>query len=168
MSNTPETPAPAASLGLVARLAAHLGLSAPAEVAQVPESEKLAAELAKLSGEYQSLQDATIQLTSKLDLISAELAAVSAERDSANAVVAAIEALVPNSTVPNADPAAALAAAVAAKSTESISASGFPVDTAPAVNNEQQTEDTLTREEFSKLDPAKQSAFAKRKGKITE
>ena len=168
MSNTLETQAPAASLGLVARLAAHLGLTAPVEATPVAEADKLTADLAKLSGEYQALEAVTVELNCKIDTISAELAAVSAERDSVKAVVAAIEALVPNSTVSNADPAAAIAAAIAAKSVESISASGFPPDQAPSVNNEQQTEDTLSRDEFAKLTPEKQSAFSKRKGKITE
>lgn len=168
MSNMPEPQVPNASLGLIARLAAHLGRPSPVESAPVPEIEKLNEELAKLSSEYQSLQVESVQLNSKLDLISAELAAVSAERDSAKAVVAAIESLVPNSTGANADPIAAIAAAVVAHSTESISASGFPPDQAPSVNSEQQTEDVLTRDEFSKLTPEKQSAFAKRKGKITE
>lgn len=168
MSTTPETQAPAASLGLVARLAAHLGLSAPAEIAPVPEADKLTADLAKLSGEYQALEAVTVELNCKIDTINAELAAVCAERDSAKAIVASIEALVPNSTALNADPAAAIAAAVVAKSVENISASGFPPDEAPGVNNEQQTDDILTRDEFSKLTPEKQSAFSKRKGKITE
>ena len=163
-----ETPAPVASAGLVARLAAHLGLSAPPEASPTAELDKLTASLAQLSSEYQAAQVTVTELSAKLDGITAELASAAAERDAANAVVAAIEALVPNSTAPGSNPAEAIAAAVSKQSADNIAASGFPPEQAPAVNNQAETEDTLSRSDFAKLTADKQMAFVQAKGKITE
>ena len=162
MATAQETPIPAPSAGLVARIAAHLGLTAPAEAAPVDAS----LELADLQSKFDSLQAGFDAATlNALDLTN-KVTALTGELEVANATLAAIEALVPNSTT--SDPAAAIQAAVVRQSVEIVAASGFKAEEAPAVDASAADEKILSRSDFAKLTAQQQSDFSKSGGKLTE
>ncbi len=162
MATAQETPVPAPSAGLVARIAAHLGLTAPVETAPVDAS----AELADLQSKFDSLQAGFDAATLNALDLSNKVTALTGELEVANATLAAIEALVPNCTT--SDPAAAIQAAVVRQSVETVAASGFKVDEAPAVDATAADDKSLSRSDFAKLTPQQQSDFSKSGGKLTE
>ena len=164
MANAPETPIPAPSAGLVARLAAHLGLTAPVEAAPV-ETPVADTALADLQSKFDSLQAGFDAASVNAVALSEQVTALTAERDAAQGILAAIEALVPNIKE---GPAAAIEAAVIKQSVEIVAASGFKAEEAPAVDPAAADEKTLTRAAFAKLSAQEQSDFSKSGGKITE
>lgn len=164
MANAPETPIPAPSAGLVARLAAHLGLTAPVEAAPV-ETPVADTALADLQSKLDSIQAGFDAASVNAVALSEQVTALTAERDAAQGILAAIEALVPNIKE---GPAAAIEAAVIKQSVEIVAASGFKAEEAPAVDPAAADEKTLTRAAFAKLSTQEQSDFSKSGGKLTE
>ena len=164
MANAPETPIPAPSAGLVARLAAHLGLTAPVEAAPV-ETPVADTALADLQSKFDSLQAGFDAATVNAVALSEQVTALTGELATANATLAAIEALVPNATT--SDPAAAIQAAVIKQSVEIVAASGFKAEEAPAVDPAAADEpQAMALADFNKLGTPEKNAFMQQGGKL--
>jgi len=164
MANAPETPIPAPSAGLVARLAAHLGLTAPVEAAPV-ETPVADTALADLQSKFDSLQAGFDAASVNAVALSEQVTALTAERDAAQGVLNAIEALVPNIKD---GPAAAIEAAVIKQSVEIVAASGFKAEEAPAVDPSAVEERTMSASEFEKLTFKDRNSYMRSGGKVTE
>lgn len=163
MANAPETPIPAPSAGLVARLAAHLGLTAPVEAAPV-ETPVADTALADLQSKFDSLQAGFDAASVNAVALSEQVAALTAERDAAQGILNAIEALVPNIKD---DPAAAIEAAVIKQSVEIVAASGFKAEEAPAVDPAAADEPAaMALADFNKLGTPEKNAFMQQGGKL--
>ena len=163
MANAPETPIPAPSAGLVARLAAHLGLTAPVEAAPV-ETPVADTALADLQSKFDSLQAGFDAATVNAVALSEQVTALTAERDAAQGILNAIEALVPNIKD---GPAAAIEAAVIKQSVEIVAASGFKAEEAPAVDPNAANEPTaMALADFNKLGTPEKNAFMQQGGKL--
>ena len=166
MANAPETPIPAASPGLKQRLSDILGLTtrepAPVEASETPVADTA---LADLQSKFDSLQAGFDAASVNAVALSEQVTALTAERDAAQGILNAIEALVPNIKD---GPAAAIEAAVIKQSVEIVAASGFKAEEAPAVDPAAADEKTLTRAAFAKLTTQEQSDFSKSGGKLTE
>ena len=162
MATAPETPIPTASPGLKQRLSDILGLTTR-EAAPV-EAVEANTDLADLQSKFDSLQAGFDAASVNAVALSEQVAALTAERDAANGILAAIEALVPNIKD---GPAAAIEAAVIKQSVEIVAASGFKADEAPAVDPAAADEPAaMALADFNKLGTPEKNAFMQQGGKL--
>lgn len=171
MANAPEIHIPAANAGLLERLAQKLGLAAPKETApeeSAPvETPVASTELTELQSKFDSLQAGFDAATQNGVELASKVSELTSKLEAANATLAAIEKMVPNSTTSE-NPAAAIEAAVIKQSVEIVAASGFKADEAPAVDPAAADEKIMSKAAFNQLSAQEKSAFSKAGGKLTE
>lgn len=165
MSDATETPAPAPSPGLIARLAAAISNSAPV-IEPSAEVDAVTAQLTALQADHQALTDAATLAAEKLETVQAELTEVQGNLDTACKTLAALNEVAPGITA-SADPKAFFTAAVTTAAQEQIAASGFKPDGAPAVDaNAGNEPEAMPLAEFNKLTIAARNEFMSKGGKL--
>jgi hypothetical protein len=166
MSDAPETPAPAPSPGLIARLAAAIANSTPV-IEPSAEVEAVTAQLTTLQADHQALTDAATAAAEKLEAVQAELVAAQADASGKTTILNAIEAAIPGASKAK-DVGEHIKLHAAALAQEQIQASGFKPGEAPGVDAGERGDGTMARAEFNKLSATQQSDFSKSGGKLTD
>ena len=168
MSNETETPIPAPSPGLIARLAAAISNSAPAPDADTAFN-ALKSSFDALQADHSALTEAATAAAVKLEEGKAEIEKLSADIDGLQAKLFALNAVVPGISSAS-DPAAVITQAITLKATEQIAAMGLPPGDAPSNDPKPSANDqkTMALSDFQKLPVAEANAFMRDGGKLTE
>ncbi len=150
----PVTP-PAASKGVMERIAAKLGIKSESEI------------VAGLNEEITLLTAAANDAQAELEVSKAEVARQGSLITGLQAKISGIEAAVPGLSSA-ADPGAHVTLAITKATTDKIAEMGMAAGTAPGSDpNPDKADATMARADFDKLDTAKQNAFMRGGGKLT-
>ncbi len=156
MSDAPETPVPAPSEGMLARLATKFGIRSESEI------------VAEMKAESAALLQAGNEAQAELETTKAALAVIQGNLDSASNTLNAINLAVPGITA-SADPKAFFTSAVTTAAQEQIAASGFKPGEAPAVDaNAGDGPTAITSAEFAKLSFEARNEHVRKGGKVSE